>query len=55
MLTGRAFLQSTEIEQCAPVVQLSELKEELEAAQSPIMRQVFAVLFPFGPAWNSGE
>ncbi|KAI0733643.1 Zinc/iron permease [Fomitopsis betulina] len=44
---------STEIEQCAPVVQLSALKEELEAAQSPIMRQVFAVLFPFGPAWNS--
>lgn len=36
-------------------MQLSELKEELEAAQSPIMRQVFAVLFPFGPAWNSGE
>jgi len=44
---------STEIEQCAPVVQLSELKQELEAAQSPIMRQVFAWLFPFGPGWNS--
>ncbi|KZT73638.1 Zinc/iron permease [Daedalea quercina L-15889] len=43
----------TEIEQCAPVVQLSKLKEELEAAQSPIMRQVFAWLFPFGPGWNS--
>ncbi|KAH9929993.1 ZIP zinc transporter-domain-containing protein [Fomitopsis serialis] len=46
---------STEIEQCAPVVQLGELKQELEAAQSPIMRQVFAWLFPFGPGWNSAR
>ena len=28
--------------------------EELEAAQSPVMRTVFAWLFPFGPGWNSG-
>jgi hypothetical protein len=25
----------------------------LEDEESPIMRKVFAVLFPFGPAWNS--
>ncbi|KAH9015194.1 hypothetical protein EDB84DRAFT_1567817 [Lactarius hengduanensis] len=25
----------------------------LDDTQSPVLRQVFAVLFPFGPAWNS--
>ncbi|OCH94394.1 Zinc/iron permease [Obba rivulosa] len=42
-----------DISQCAPVQQLGALKRELEAAQSPVMRQVFAWLFPFGPGWNS--
>ena len=40
---------------CEPIRQLGALKEELESAQSPIMRTVFAWLFPFGPGWNSGE
>jgi zinc transporter 7 len=47
------LLQENEIEQCAPVKKLSTLKESLEAAHSPVMRTVFAWLFPFGPAWNS--
>lgn len=53
--TGKAPLRvlDTEIRECAPVQQLSALKNELEEAQSPIMRQVFAWLFPFGPGWNS--
>ncbi|KAF5327591.1 hypothetical protein D9619_004118 [Psilocybe cf. subviscida] len=42
-----------EIEQCAPVRKLTDLKESLEAEHSPVMRTVFAWLFPFGPAWNS--
>jgi len=42
-----------EVQQCSPVQQLSAIKHELEAAQSPIMRQVFSWLFPFGPGWNS--
>ncbi|KAH9994767.1 ZIP zinc transporter-domain-containing protein [Russula vinacea] len=49
------FLLDSEIEitQCAPVRQLSALKEEIAMDESPLMRQVFAVLFPFGPGWNS--
>lgn len=46
--------QLADIEQCEPVQQLSSLKEELESTASPVMRQVFAWLFPFGPGWNSG-
>ncbi|PPQ95210.1 hypothetical protein CVT26_014901 [Gymnopilus dilepis] len=42
-----------EIQQCEPVQKLSMLKETLEAQASPVMRTVFAWLFPFGPAWNS--
>ncbi|KAJ2928372.1 hypothetical protein H1R20_g8732, partial [Candolleomyces eurysporus] len=42
-----------EISKCAPVESLSALKIALEDEESPIMRKVFAVLFPFGPAWNS--
>ncbi|KIP11207.1 hypothetical protein PHLGIDRAFT_114862 [Phlebiopsis gigantea 11061_1 CR5-6] len=49
-----AVILDTAVQQCAPVKQLGALKAELEAAQSPIMRQVFAWLFPFGPGWNSG-
>jgi len=47
-----AVLQ-TDIQNCAPIQQLDTLKRALEDEQSPIMRQVFAWLFPFGPAWNS--
>ncbi|KAH9178114.1 Zinc/iron permease, partial [Lactarius sanguifluus] len=42
-----------EIAQCSPVQQLSALKKEIVGGESPVLRQVFAVLFPFGPAWNS--
>lgn len=43
----------TDIHQCSAVQKLSQLKEHLEDEESPIMRQVFAWLFPFGPGWNS--
>ncbi|PIL35730.1 hypothetical protein GSI_02460 [Ganoderma sinense ZZ0214-1] len=46
-------VSDVDIQACAPVRQLSALKDELEAAQSPIMRTVFSWLFPFGPGWNS--
>ena len=39
--------------QTAPVQKLSQLQAALNAEESPIMRQVFSVLFPFGPALNS--
>ncbi|KAF5341754.1 hypothetical protein D9611_001817 [Ephemerocybe angulata] len=42
-----------DIQECAPIQSLSALKEALEEDASPVMRKVFAVLFPFGPAWNS--
>ncbi|KAJ6624026.1 Zinc/iron permease [Mycena sp. CBHHK59/15] len=45
--------QASEIADCLPVWRLSLLKTSLEADESPLMRRVFAVLFPFGPAWNS--
>jgi solute carrier family 39 (zinc transporter), member 7 len=35
------------------VQKLSALKNALDEQESPIMRKVFAWLFPFGPAWNS--
>ncbi|KAI0749456.1 ZIP-like iron-zinc transporter [Daedaleopsis nitida] len=47
------FVSDADIQACVPVQQLSALKEELESAQSPIMRTVFSWLFPFGPGWNS--
>jgi len=43
----------SEIQQCSPVLKLSALKNALDEQESPIMRTVFAWLFPFGPAWNS--
>ncbi|TBU49754.1 ZIP-like iron-zinc transporter [Dichomitus squalens] len=46
-------VSDSDIQGCAPIQQLSALKEELEAAQSPIMRTVFSWLFPFGPGMNS--
>ncbi|KLO17158.1 ZIP-like iron-zinc transporter [Schizopora paradoxa] len=43
-----------EIQSCAVVEKLNVLQEEVEAQSSPIMRQVFAVLFPFSSAgWNA--
>ncbi|KAH9068467.1 ZIP-like iron-zinc transporter [Lactarius deliciosus] len=47
------LIQEAEIAQCSPVQQLSALKKEIVGDESPVLRQVFAVLFPFGPAWNS--
>ncbi|KAJ7745764.1 ZIP-like iron-zinc transporter [Mycena metata] len=44
---------ASEIQECLPVWRLSLLKTTLEAEESPLMRKVFAWLFPFGPAWNS--
>ncbi|KAH9972064.1 ZIP zinc transporter-domain-containing protein [Lactifluus volemus] len=51
------FLSGIEIEiaQCPPIRQLSALKEEIAGDESPLLRQVFRLLFPFGPGWNSGE
>ncbi|KAI0280845.1 Zinc/iron permease [Russula aff. rugulosa BPL654] len=46
-------IKETDVAQCEPVKQLTTLKEKLAGDESPLMRQVFAVLFPFGPAWNS--
>lgn len=45
--------QQTEIQQCEAIQQLSILKIALQEEESPVMRQIFAFLFPFGPAWNS--
>ncbi|KAF5340914.1 hypothetical protein D9758_012180 [Tetrapyrgos nigripes] len=42
-----------DIQQCPSVQQLSSLKLGMEEGESPIMRKIFAWLFPFGPAWNS--
>ncbi|KAI9439912.1 Zinc/iron permease [Lactarius indigo] len=47
------LIREAEIAQCSPVQQLSALKKEIAGDESPVLRQVFAVLFPFGPAWNS--
>ncbi|KAH9031777.1 ZIP-like iron-zinc transporter [Lactarius pseudohatsudake] len=49
----RSHIFEAEIAQCSPVQQLSALKKEIAGDESPVLRQVFAVLFPFGPAWNS--
>ncbi|PAV16246.1 ZIP-like iron-zinc transporter [Pyrrhoderma noxium] len=43
-----------DIQQCDTVKVLSAVKEEAEAGASPVMRKVFAVLFPFDNAgWNA--
>lgn len=44
---------AADVAQCTAVQQLSKLKEEIAGDESPVMRQVFAWLFPFGPGWNS--
>lgn len=33
---------------------LSKIKDVLEEGESPLLRQLFGILFPFGPGWNSG-
>ncbi|KAF8655052.1 hypothetical protein AX16_003253 [Volvariella volvacea WC 439] len=42
-----------EVQHCAPVLKLNKLKHIVDSSESPVMRQVFDWLFPFGPAWNS--
>ncbi|KXN86054.1 Zinc transporter SLC39A7 [Leucoagaricus sp. SymC.cos] len=42
-----------ELQNCSTVQKLGTLKIAVEGEESPIMRQVFAWLFPFGPAANS--
>ncbi|KAJ3572170.1 hypothetical protein NP233_g3252 [Leucocoprinus birnbaumii] len=42
-----------ELQNCTVIQKLSALKIAVEEEESPIMRQVFAWLFPFGPAANS--
>ncbi|KAL0579309.1 hypothetical protein V5O48_002707 [Marasmius crinis-equi] len=49
----RLSVTGKDVEQCLSVKQLSALKIDLEEQESPIMRKIFAILFPFGPAWNS--
>ncbi|KAG1775291.1 ZIP-like iron-zinc transporter [Suillus placidus] len=46
-------VRESEIHECPSVEKLSALKIAVEDEGSPIMRQVFAWLFPFGPGWNS--
>ncbi|KAG1737305.1 ZIP zinc transporter-domain-containing protein [Suillus lakei] len=50
---GVTTAQESEIHECPSVEKLSVLKIAVEDEESPIMRQVFAWLFPFGPGWNS--
>ncbi|KAG6374379.1 ZIP zinc transporter-domain-containing protein [Boletus reticuloceps] len=47
-------IRESDIHDCAAVQKLNHLKHVVEDDQSPIMRQVFAWLFPFGPGWNAG-
>ena len=56
MLTAQCVSddQESDIQDCAAVEKLSDLKRAVEDNESPIMRQVFSWLFPFGPAWNAG-
>ncbi|KIJ13428.1 hypothetical protein PAXINDRAFT_117146 [Paxillus involutus ATCC 200175] len=46
-------IRESEIHDCAAVEKLSDLRRAVEDNESPIMRQVFAWLFPFGPGWNA--
>ncbi|KAG6840580.1 hypothetical protein C0991_005720 [Blastosporella zonata] len=48
-----ATISESDVQECVPIKQLSALKEVIEEGESPLLRQVFAWLFPFGPAWNS--
>jgi len=46
-------IYGTEIQECATVQKLSKIKGELDENESLFLRQIFGVLFPFGPGWNS--
>ncbi|THV07234.1 ZIP-like iron-zinc transporter [Dendrothele bispora CBS 962.96] len=46
-------ITDNDIRDCPSVQQLSSLKLAMEEGESPVMRKIFAWLFPFGPAWNS--
>ncbi|KAG1744047.1 ZIP-like iron-zinc transporter [Suillus paluster] len=46
-------VRESEIHECPSIEKLSALKIAVEEKESPVMRQVFAWLFPFGPGWNS--
>lgn len=52
---GVITAQESEIHECASIEKLSALKIAIEEKESPVMRQVFAWLFPFGPGWNAGK
>ncbi|KIK99572.1 hypothetical protein PAXRUDRAFT_131749 [Paxillus rubicundulus Ve08.2h10] len=61
-LTSRGALESeqsilvireSELHDCAAVEKLSDLRRAVEDNESPIMRQMFAWLFPFSPGWNA--
>ncbi|KAH7884422.1 ZIP-like iron-zinc transporter [Phlebopus sp. FC_14] len=43
----------SDVHRCPPIRELTTLKLAVEDSESPIMRQVFAWLFPFGPGWNA--
>lgn len=43
----------SEIHECPQIRKLSLLKHILQEGESPVMREIFAWLFPFGPAWNA--
>jgi solute carrier family 39 (zinc transporter), member 7 len=47
------MIQGSEVQSCTPIQKLNALKIAMDEQDSPIMRQVFTWLFPFGPAWNS--
>lgn len=49
-----SIVREADLQRCGAVRKLSAVKESIEEGEdSPIMRQVFAFLFPFGPGWNS--
>ncbi|KAK0500273.1 ZIP-like iron-zinc transporter [Armillaria luteobubalina] len=52
-LSNDTIITVDSIHHCASVQQLSAIKIAAEEQESPIMRKIFAWLFPFGPAWNS--
>ncbi|KAF7771586.1 hypothetical protein Agabi119p4_5897 [Agaricus bisporus var. burnettii] len=50
---GILTVSEADLHKCSAVQKLSALKVAVDEQESPIMRQVFAWLFPFGPAGNS--
>ncbi|KAJ8693102.1 hypothetical protein PTI98_010348 [Pleurotus ostreatus] len=46
-------VSESDIQSCEPIQKLSALKAQIEDGESPILRQIFAWLFPFGPGWNA--